>query len=765
MAKRRARAAAQAPAEEEDVSLYASARAHEVLALVLPLLPVAQRVRSMAVCKAWRDAGAAGASIWADLEFRGGGAPVDTASLTALCARAGAALRGLHLDVDAAVHTLSAAAVLHALSSAAGACSGLQRLTLPAPDNTDCEYEAAKVEPLMLTPAQAAAFAAACPQLREAACTVLCASDADADAAAAALPGPLTLCFTHSWCDGAPDDTDADADADADPPPPAYWGAPSVAGMLLLHGGDDDNDDGVPMEGRPTEAAVLRLAAALQQGGALQQLDVFSAELFDAGAEALAAALRAHTCTLRSLHVNAPDLSDAGSAALAAALAANTSLRSLRLRGAESLSRATGNAVAAALRANATLTTLELEGVFDDATMVALGAAIRDNGALMALSVTNASAALGVAGAEALAAALRPGARCRLVTLSLSVCHHARRAALAALCDAAVAAGGAPALECLSVAATVGNGDDDPAAAQQLPAGARWLDSLCALLRANGALHTLRLTGMFTHDATLIALAGALRDNNTLRTLDISDWDDTQRKNAGVAALAAALRDEGSGAAASLTSLDLSGLRVGEAGSRALCAMLRDNATLRVLHAPRVPSRDEDAASFGAVEPLCAALRVNATLRQLSFGTDGWPRSTHAVGRALQHNRALTALEVENVALGAGGAAALATGLRRNTRLRELRCLAMRQLDGSDLVVLAGALARTRTLARLAIEEGSAPQGLYAEAAEALGRAVRANDCASALVALQLPHSDTGRMRRLCARAMAGRQPFETVLL
>jgi hypothetical protein len=597
---------------------------------------------------------------------------------------------------------------------------------------------------------------------------VVCDSDADAAAAAAALPGPLTLCFTHSWCDGAPDDTDADADADANvpPPAPAHWGAPSVAGMLLLHGGDDDNDDDLPMEGRPTEAAVLRLAAALQQGGALQQLDVFSAEVFDAGAEALAAALRAHTCTLRSLHVNAPDLSDAGSAALAAALAANASLRSLRLRGAESLSRATGNAVAAALRANATLTTLELEGVFDDATMVALGAAIRDNGALTALSLTNASAALGVAGAEALAEALRPGARCRLVTLSLSVCYHARRAALAALCDAAAAAGGAPALACLSVAATVGNGDDDaPAAAQQMPAGTRWLDSLCALLRANGALHTLRLTGMFTHDATLIALAGALRDNNTLRTLDISDWDDTRRKNAGVAALAAALRDDGSGAAASLTSLDLSGLRVGEAGSRALCAMLRDNATLRVLHAPRVPARDEGAAAFGAVEPLCAALRVNATLRQLSFGTDGWPRSTHAVGRALEHNRALTALEVENMALGAGGAAALATGLRRNTRLRELRCLTMRQLDGTDLVVLAGALARTRTLARLAIEEGNAPQGLYAEAAAALGRAVRANDCASALVALQLPHSDLGSMRRLCAGAMAGRQPFETVLL
>jgi Ran GTPase-activating protein (RanGAP) involved in mRNA processing and transport len=746
-AKRRTRGAAQAP-QEEAVALCASAHAHEVLQLVLPLLPVAHRLRATAVCRVWRDAGAA-ASVWADLDFCGGGAAVDTPALLALCRRAGTALRSLHLDADAAARTLSAASVMYALrAGGAEACCGLQRLSLPAPDHEHFGYDAGVIDPLLLLPAQAEALAAACPALRHAACGVVCASDAEAARAANALPGPLTLCFVRSWRD-APDDADeGDEDEDATPAP-AHWRAPSVAGMLLLGG-----RGGVEVAGRPTEEAVLRLAAALQEapGGALRQLDVLSPHLGDAGAQALAAALRADGCSLRSLHVQAPRLRDAGGAALARALHDNTSLRSLRLRGAAPhLARATGAAVAAALRANNTLLSLDLEGAFGDATMVALGDALRDNGALTALSLENTDDGLGVEGAQALAAALLPGSRSRLATLRVSVGRHARSAALAALCTAAAAPGGALALTSLRVE-RVGGG-----AGVQLTE-THWLDSLCAMLRANSTLRTLLVPGLFKTDGSLTALAGALRDNRTLRALDISHAGCAGCVDSGGAALAAALRDDGSGAAASLTSLDMSGLRVGKAGSLALCGMLRDNTALRVLRLPRALLGEvHKKGAFATVQPLCAALRVNATLRELAFSCDSGMRDTIALGRALEHNVALTVLDVDIATLGSGGAAALATGLRAHARLRSL-CLGMYRLHGSDLRVLAGALSGTRTLTRIGLNIFH-----LVPAATALGSAVRANACAS-LVTLEL-HTTREDLREDCAASMAGRQPFDAVLL
>jgi hypothetical protein len=285
-----------------------------------------------------------------------------------------------------------------------------------------------------------------------------------------------------------------------------------------------------------------------------------------------------------------------------------------------------------------------------------------------------------------------------------------------------------------------------------------WLDSLCAMLRANSMLRTLTLPGLFKTDGSLTALAGALRDNRTLRALDISHAAGAGCVDSGGAALAAALRDDGSGAAVSLTSLDMSGLRVGKAGSLALCGMLRDSTALRVLRLPRALLGEVRCnGAFATVQPLCAALRVNATLRELSFCCDSWLHDTIALGRALQHNVALTALEMDNATLGSGGAAALATGLRAHARLRSL-CLRMRALDGSDRRVLAGALSSTRTLTHIGLDIFN-----LGSVATVLGSAVRANACAS-LVTLQL-HTTREDLREHCAASMAGRQPFDAVLL
>ena len=748
--KRVAAPEAAAPEEAAPQSVFGSARAHEVIALVLPLLSVGPRVRCAAVCRAWRDA-AALPSVWTELDFREEESrsatvyarpSIDTLALVALCRRAGASLRALHLDTEASVYTLSAASVIYALQTA-GACVGLQRLSLPASDHTVLEYDC-RPDQLLLTPAQAVALKAACPALRETACGVLCESDADAACAAAALPGPLVLCFARSWCDSVPGEV-------ADPVAPAHWLAPSVAGLLLI-------GDSAEEPGRPTEADVVRLLGALRAAPAasLRYLDVVSDDFRDVGATALAAALRSETCTLQKLFFCTPNLPDDSGKTVMEALASNKSLSSLRLHGPGELGDDTVDGLCIALRQNTTLHMLELEAHFDDIAMAILGRSLSENSTLKKLCLVNLHPQLGALGMEELAAVLRPDSRCSLKIFKISVCRRVHHAAVDALCAAAAEPGAAPALTTLHVHRL----DMEDDGALQLSAGTRWLDSVCALLRSNVTLQELRLENMFDSDAALNALAAALRENSTLRELGLSCWaEDVAPVDRGIVALAEALTPP-SRVASSLEFLDLFQMHVGQAGSRAICTMLRENTALRVLYLPSASHGVYDfnsrAKPFAPMAPLCAALRVNNTLQQLSVSSDGTAEATIALGRALEHNKGLVWLDVAGLSLSNGGATALAAGLQRNTRLRDLM-LRVKRPDRSELAVLAGAMSRTRTLARLDYDEDP---GISKAGAQTLGRAVRANDCASALVTLTL-HG----CRDDCAAAAAGRLPFETTVL
>ena len=648
MAKRSARRAAPQPAEAV-ATPWASAGAHEAVALVLPRLPVMDRVRCAAVCRVWRDA-AAETAVWLELDFRGSDAPIDTEALAALCARAGPSLRALHLDDETALLTLSAASVLYALQ-AADACAGLQELTLPCPDNLSWYHTPVMPNQLTLLPAQAVALKAACPALKVAACGVVCGSQDDAELAAAALPGPLTLCFTSGWGDAPQSVT------------PAHWVAPSVEGMICI--GYESPDT--------TDADVMYLANALRAAPAwsLRGLDIWSSLVGDAGVGALSEALRCQNCALCSLLVNTPLLTDDCGAELVHALATNTSLLHLRMCPTETqLGRATGLAFASMLNQNSTLRSLELHVSLDDAVMMTLSNAISEQGTLRSLCLCNMHVLLGAAGASALATVLRPSARSRLEHLRIVVRPKARRAVIAAICDAAAEPGGAPALVHLRIDAA----DFDDGASPDLSTGARWLDRVCAMLRSNTTLEELLLRDLFATDEDLTALADALRSNGTLCLLCTAFMEDVTRKNSGMEALAAALTPP-SRAAASLKYLDLSGMRVGVAGSRALCTMLRENTMLRHLYAPRAPEKsifDDDDDAFAAVVPLCAALRVNRTLRALTFGSAGSLADVAALGRALAHNVGLLSLECNGLTMDSGGSAAMSTGLRSNTHLRHL---------------------------------------------------------------------------------------------
>jgi hypothetical protein len=127
----------------------------EALLLLLPLLPLDCRARAACVCRAWRAA-AAHPGLWKELSFEGCKARVDNATLTLLCARAGAALRTLCLDAGACKRVTFVGTVT---ALRGGGCAGLRRLDMP---NNVCQWE--KCFPL-LSAETAQQLAAACPML------------------------------------------------------------------------------------------------------------------------------------------------------------------------------------------------------------------------------------------------------------------------------------------------------------------------------------------------------------------------------------------------------------------------------------------------------------------------------------------------------------------------------------------------------------------------------------------------------------------------
>jgi hypothetical protein len=90
-------AAASHDVADTRTALWGSSHAHAMLVLTLRGMPLSERARAARVCRVWRDA-AACPSLWRVLRFDDCGAvALSDAGLARLCARAGAALREVHL--------------------------------------------------------------------------------------------------------------------------------------------------------------------------------------------------------------------------------------------------------------------------------------------------------------------------------------------------------------------------------------------------------------------------------------------------------------------------------------------------------------------------------------------------------------------------------------------------------------------------------------------------------------------------------------------
>ena len=352
-------------------SVWGAPRAHEALALVLPLLPLGARWRAAGVCTVWRGAAA---PLWAELRLEADCLLSDV-SLAALCARCGALLRTLDLAAVLSEH-VTAAGVLAALR--AGGCTGVLHLSLPCVGFVD-EHAARR---WTLTSDQALQLAAACPVLKHAACLVCCDSVEDTLPVATALRGPLTLDLFHKQIDDAGAATLADV----------VRQTTTITSLNL--GGNNFGNAGVaalaaalPVQAtvtclrmdaiHMTAAGVISLAEALRVDAmrGLTSLDIGSNRVFYEGATALANALRTNK-TLTFLSLYDSEVGHVGGAALAAALRTNRTLKILDLNS-NAIDDAGAAAFAEALRMNTTLTSLRLRetDVGDDAA-AALRAAL-----------------------------------------------------------------------------------------------------------------------------------------------------------------------------------------------------------------------------------------------------------------------------------------------------------------------------------------------------------------------------------------------------
>ena len=324
-----------APPEPEELfaalSLGGNSAPHSVaaaLSVLLPLLPLDLRARAACVCRAWRAA-AARPELWEELDFEGCTARVSGPTLASLCARAGAALRSLHLDWYACRIAVTPAGVLAALRK--GGCTGLRRINVPYVEEEWSEKQISRE--------MAQQLAAACPLLQHTECTVHCDTPAEAAGAATALPGPLTI-----YCP---------------------WGeSESELTQLIKYMRDNTSLTSLKLcNNRIGVAGATQLAECLRVNASLKILNLENdigdaGGIGDAGATQLAESLR-FNATLTSLILKENNIGVAGATRLAECLRVNATLTNLVLDS-NDIGAAGAAQMAECLRVNATLTSLNL---------------------------------------------------------------------------------------------------------------------------------------------------------------------------------------------------------------------------------------------------------------------------------------------------------------------------------------------------------------------------------------------------------------------
>lgn len=240
--------------------------------------------------------------------------------------------------------------------------------------------------------------------------------------------------------------------------------------------------------------------------------------------------------------------------------------------------------------------------------------------------------------------------------------------------------------------------------------------ALAGALKVNKTLTTLNLFHSKIGDAGIVALAEAL-ENETLRSLHFGGARG-EMSGEGVRALAKTLTVN-----KTLTSLNLDSVRIGTEDLEVLAEALKVNGTLTSLSLKNSQINPEGA------KVLAGVLKVNETLTSLDLeGNSIMPQGATLLAEALEVNKALTSLNLGNNSLGAdsmilvgpsipgrksqfysslndvkGFAVALAKALQENRTLASLN-LENNYIKDESIEVLAEALAVNGTLTSLNLE-------------------------------------------------------------
>ena len=373
------------------------------------------------------------------------------------------------------------------------------------------------------------------------------------------------------------------------------------------------------------------LSGLLTNNESLLNLDLSNNYIRDPGAKALATLLK-HNRTLLSLNLEWNDISQTGIQALCEALTKNSSLTSLNLK--YNKARGAVEALAQLLQTNSTLMTLDLRSTGLNSSEVSLVAtALVENTSLTELVLDSNN--INNTGMEALAMLLKKNAT--LQTLSLRNCNNFTTQGLSAL---------AKAVEVNSTLSTLACNID----AQQVHLLAEALQHNRGLTSLNFSADssTVRVVG----DEGAEALAAILAHNTTLQTLSLSE--NGVGDNGGIALANALHRNR------TITHLDITGVAegnqkvtqtIGQTGTRALAAMLKNNSHLTTLCLGN---------NQLLLKELMLALHNNKTLTHLDVGvketlakrTNSFGGSTTAMAEMLKANRTLTYLTIGGVLSG-----------------------------------------------------------------------------------------------------------------
>jgi Ran GTPase-activating protein (RanGAP) involved in mRNA processing and transport len=407
------------------------------------------------------------------------------------------------------------------------------------------------------------------------------------------------------------------------------------------------------------DAGAQALATVLKVNICLRSLNLAHNQVEDAGAIALAEGLKVNTCRLTTLNLQDNLVDDAGAQALATVLKVNICLRSLNLAH-NQVEDAGAIALAEGLKVKTCrLTTLDLQGnLVGNAGLIALAEALKVNTCLTTINLGHNQ--FGVAGTAALTEGLMINT-C-LTTLDLQ---------------------------------NSGVGNVEAAALAKGLVSCRYLTMLD--LRDNDIGDEVRMAffkGMVDRNdlrididiefTEFVAAMGNLRRHRTI-SLDLQD--NTIRDDGTLA--------ESSDVDTSITSINLRGNQIGDAGAAVLAEELQVNTCLT-----SIDLRNNEIGDTGAAA-LATGLMENTSLTTINLRSNQiGDTGAKALAEGLKFNTSLTSIDLQYNRIGDIGATALATGLMGNTSLITIN-LQDNQIGENGAVALAGAFKNNKCVTTL----------------------------------------------------------------